>query len=73
MLDNQVYIVPGQWRALWIDITTNENSKPGSYPKKISLKNVNDELCFVETKVKIMTSACPGKNLSTPGGSMPTA
>jgi len=63
LLDNQVYIVPGQWRALWIDITTNENSKPGCYPIKISLKNDNDELCFVETKVKIIDVCLPKQEL----------
>lgn len=62
--NNQVYVVPGQWRAIWVDITTGENTEPGSFPIKICLKNDNgEELCSAETRVTIIGACLPKQEL----------
>ena len=56
--EQEIYMIPEQWKALWIDITTTENTDPGRYPIKISFVNsIHEELCSIDTSVKII-DAC---------------
>lgn len=38
--NNRATLISGNLRALWFDISLNENTKGGSYPTKISTSNL---------------------------------
>lgn len=62
--DNRVDIVPGQWRSLWIDVATNEDTVPGVYKIVIELLSESGErLCFVETSVTVINAVLPEQEL----------
>lgn len=62
--DNRVDIVPGQWRSLWIDVATNEDTVPGVYKIVIELLSESGErLCSVETSVTVINAVLPEQEL----------
>lgn len=62
--DNRVDIVPGQWRSLWIDVATDEDTVPGVYKIVIELLSESGErLCSVETSVTVINAVLPEQEL----------
>lgn len=62
--DNRGDIVPGQWRSLWIDVATDEDTVPGVYKIVIELLSESGErLCSVETSVTVINAVLPEQEL----------
>ncbi|NLK38860.1 MAG: DUF4091 domain-containing protein [Clostridiales bacterium] len=61
---NTVLVVPGQWRALWIDVEISPHADAGTYPICISFFDSNSEMvCSVSAEITVYDAVLPEQKL----------
>ncbi|MCI6430369.1 MAG: DUF4091 domain-containing protein [Oliverpabstia sp.] len=54
-------LVSGQWRSLWVDLETTDETKAGEYPVEIILEKTDDgkELCKITVSLEVLDAVLP--------------